>query len=130
MLSQEIRRWLWAIRLSYLHPNPLTLYTNKGLPMSILIYLGAVVSCENAGQYYAHEFDRGLLFYFQPLARLSMVLFCLGRYTMSTTESKCPVCNAAAPKRCQQCKSIWYCSRDHQVQHWKVRFVHTTYETT
>jgi len=40
---------------------------------------------------------------------------------MATIEAghQCAVCNEPAPKRCVQCKSIWYCSREHQVSHWK-----------
>lgn len=39
--------------------------------------------------------------------------------TTSSVSNKCAVCNEPAAKRCQQCKSTFYCSRDHQVSHWK-----------
>eukprot|EP00956_Cyclotella_meneghiniana_P001348 scaffold1460_cov73-Cyclotella_meneghiniana.AAC.3 len=28
---------------------------------------------------------------------------------------QCAVCDEPASKRCVQCKSIWYCSKEHQV---------------
>ncbi|KAL7471822.1 hypothetical protein ACHAXS_012131 [Conticribra weissflogii] len=36
-----------------------------------------------------------------------------------SSQHKCAHCGEPAEKRCQQCKSTWYCSRDHQVSHWK-----------
>ena len=37
----------------------------------------------------------------------------------SATYNECEVCSEPASKRCQQCKTVWYCSRDHQVSDWK-----------
>ena len=39
--------------------------------------------------------------------------------TATTTNNKCAVCQAPAPNRCKQCKSTFYCSRDHQLSDWK-----------
>lgn len=36
-----------------------------------------------------------------------------------TATNKCDACGADAGKRCNQCKSVWYCSRDCQVNSWK-----------
>jgi hypothetical protein len=33
---------------------------------------------------------------------------------------KCPVCDKEATKCCSRCKSVYYCSVEHQKQHWKV----------
>ena len=32
----------------------------------------------------------------------------------------CPICHQHATNRCSRCKSAWYCSVEHQRQHWKV----------
>lgn len=32
----------------------------------------------------------------------------------------CEVCGFPAPYRCSKCKSIYYCSKSHQLFHWKV----------
>lgn len=37
----------------------------------------------------------------------------------TTTHHKCPVCNGPADNRCSRCKSMFYCSKEHQRQHWK-----------
>ena len=41
--------------------------------------------------------------------------------TATTNEStnRCPVCNKESTKICSRCKSVWYCSVDHQHQDWK-----------
>ncbi len=33
--------------------------------------------------------------------------------------NRCAVCNMPATKRCQRCKSAYYCCREHQVSHWR-----------
>ncbi|KAJ6220532.1 hypothetical protein RDWZM_006344 [Blomia tropicalis] len=33
---------------------------------------------------------------------------------------QCPVCNIFAPHRCAQCQTESYCSKEHQVVHWKI----------
>ena len=38
---------------------------------------------------------------------------------IESSNNKCAICSEPADKRCQQCKSVWYCSRDHQVADWK-----------
>ena len=30
----------------------------------------------------------------------------------------CAVCSGVASNRCKDCKTIWYCSREHQIQDW------------
>ncbi|CAG7818375.1 unnamed protein product [Allacma fusca] len=35
-------------------------------------------------------------------------------------EQDCPVCGAKAPHRCASCLSVWYCSVQHQKEHWKI----------
>mmetsp|Transcript_15324 Transcript_15324/g.44341 ORF Transcript_15324/g.44341 Transcript_15324/m.44341 type:complete len:144 (-) Transcript_15324:398-829(-) len=37
---------------------------------------------------------------------------------MATT-NKCAVCSEPAPKRCNDCKAVYYCSREHQIEDWK-----------
>ncbi|KAL4477620.1 hypothetical protein ABPG74_002770 [Tetrahymena malaccensis] len=32
---------------------------------------------------------------------------------------KCELCKKEATKRCSQCKTVWYCTRECQVAHWK-----------
>lgn len=32
---------------------------------------------------------------------------------------QCEKCHKSATKRCSKCKSVWYCSRDCQLNHWK-----------
>eukprot|EP00580_Thalassiosira_gravida_P009865 CAMPEP_0201647910 /NCGR_PEP_ID=MMETSP0493-20130528/36658_1 /ASSEMBLY_ACC=CAM_ASM_000838 /TAXON_ID=420259 /ORGANISM="Thalassiosira gravida, Strain GMp14c1" /LENGTH=147 /DNA_ID=CAMNT_0048123429 /DNA_START=30 /DNA_END=473 /DNA_ORIENTATION=- len=39
--------------------------------------------------------------------------------TTNNNKYKCAVCQKPALKRCNQCKSIWYCSRNCQVSDWK-----------
>ena len=45
--------------------------------------------------------------------------------TSGTTEAStaftnaCAVCQAPATKRCSRCKTVWYCTVDHQRSHWK-----------
>jgi hypothetical protein len=34
-------------------------------------------------------------------------------------EYKCPVCQKKATSRCSRCRSVWYCSVEHQRQDWK-----------
>jgi pre-rRNA-processing protein TSR4 len=31
----------------------------------------------------------------------------------------CQVCGVPAPNRCSQCKSVWYCTKEHQLLHWR-----------
>lgn len=38
-------------------------------------------------------------------------------------KGECANCGKEAEKRCSRCKSIWYCSRDCQVSHWKLHKV-------
>ncbi|KAL3821924.1 hypothetical protein ACHAXA_008964 [Cyclostephanos tholiformis] len=35
------------------------------------------------------------------------------------TVNRCAVCNMPSHKRCQRCKSAWYCDKEHQVSHWR-----------
>jgi hypothetical protein len=32
----------------------------------------------------------------------------------------CIVCNATTSVRCSRCKETWYCSKEHQISHWKI----------
>ncbi|CAH1266376.1 TDRD1 [Branchiostoma lanceolatum] len=34
-------------------------------------------------------------------------------------DKPCAQCGAAAEQRCGRCLSVYYCSRDHQKEHWK-----------
>jgi len=36
------------------------------------------------------------------------------------SSSECALCGKPASQHCQRCKSVHYCCRDHQSQHWKV----------
>ena len=38
---------------------------------------------------------------------------------MTAEGNKCAVCNEPALKRCQRCRSSWYCRREHQVSDWQ-----------
>eukprot|EP00980_Cylindrotheca_fusiformis_P008276 scaffold1736_cov127-Cylindrotheca_fusiformis.AAC.90 len=38
---------------------------------------------------------------------------------VKTIDRTCPVCGKEATKCCSRCKSVYYCSVDHQKQHWK-----------
>ena len=39
--------------------------------------------------------------------------------TTNASTNRCPVCNKESTKICSRCKSVWYCSVDHQHQDWK-----------
>ncbi len=39
--------------------------------------------------------------------------------SVQSRDNKCDVCSAPASQRCQQCKSSYYCSREHQLADWK-----------
>ena len=38
---------------------------------------------------------------------------------MTAEGNNCAVCNEPAWKRCQRCRSSWYCRREHQVSDWQ-----------
>lgn len=38
---------------------------------------------------------------------------------MSTARYVCKVCETRCDTKCERCKSIWYCCREHQLQDWK-----------
>jgi len=38
--------------------------------------------------------------------------------------SKCSVCNERGSKRCTGCNAVWYCSKEHQVIHWRSSHKH------
>ncbi|KAG6615238.1 Egl nine 1 [Phytophthora cinnamomi] len=47
-----------------------------------------------------------------------------------TAPATCPVCGKSESlKRCSSCKSVSYCSREHQRQHWKVHRAECTYQS-
>lgn len=46
-----------------------------------------------------------------------------GGVEMSST-STCPICNKAADKLCSACRTVSYCSAEHQKQHWKKEHKH------
>lgn len=39
---------------------------------------------------------------------------------MPVTSNICAVCSITAKQRCAGCFNVFYCSRDHQKQHWKI----------
>jgi hypothetical protein len=39
--------------------------------------------------------------------------------TTTTTTHRCALCQEAATKRCSRCKTVWYCSTEHQRTDWK-----------
>jgi hypothetical protein len=39
--------------------------------------------------------------------------------TLSTEKYVCKVCETRCTTKCERCKSIWYCCREHQEQDWK-----------
>lgn len=38
---------------------------------------------------------------------------------VTTEQGSCHVCSSPATQKCAGCQSVFYCSRDHQKQHWK-----------
>lgn len=79
------------------------------------------VRCHDRASPYA------VLRYQQPRSSARVpLLLCPGRRIgdsqlaqLSALGPLCPVCGHAAPMRCGRCKAQQYCSREHQVKHWK-----------
>ena len=40
-------------------------------------------------------------------------------YDQFLGDPKCAVCGDTATQRCSKCKSVWYCTRECQLSHWK-----------
>jgi hypothetical protein len=47
-------------------------------------------------------------------------------YNNTRQQHICPICDTVATKRCSRCKRQWYCTADHQRQHWRDHRVQCT----